>query len=183
MDEPVTSPTEWSAVEIGYLGHVSRGDKHWGGLLVVDIEGDPVDFAWTESVEVSAIVRPLFGDRLASTLVSKTFAEGLVKVLARGPDVLCLDEPSLLARNVRLHVPLAVLAPGNTPNGGRWVRTPLSDVRHRGRFWFAQRGEEERIQSILQAAGKHFSPLGLDEPFLRVRQALEERAESEEAAE
>jgi hypothetical protein len=64
-----------------------------------------VDFAWTESVEVSGIIRPLFGDRLAGTIVSKTFANSLGDALAREPDVLSLNEPSLLVRNVNLMSP------------------------------------------------------------------------------
>ena len=70
----MTSSTDWSGSLIGYLTHICRGDRYWGGLLVVDIEGDPVDFAWTEPVEISRLIRPLFGDRVAGTIISKTFA-------------------------------------------------------------------------------------------------------------
>lgn len=179
----MTSSTDWSESLIGYLTHICKGDQYWGGLLVVDIEGDPVDFAWTEPVEVSRLIRPLFGDRVAGTIVSKTFARGLVDALEREPDLLCLNEPSLLSRNMSLDIPLAVLAPSNTPNGGNWVRTKLSDARPRGLFWFGERGEEELVESILNAAARHFAPFDLDEPFQRLRLALEQRTGNGEGAE
>ena len=175
----MTSPANGSNRQIGYLTYLSKGERFWGGLLVVDLDGDPVEFAWTESVAISRLIRPLFGEKLPGTIVTKSFARGLIDALPREPDILCLDEASVLSRTVDLDVPLAVLAPPTATNGGLWVRTELPRPRRQKRFWFAERGEEGLIGNILETAGKRFAPFGLEEPFERVRLALDEPAKQD----
>jgi hypothetical protein len=160
-------------VLLGYVGHVCRESEYRGGLLIVDLDGDPVDFAHTRSISIQPLSRTLFGDRFGGYF-SKAIAPPLLGAVKHAPDVLCFDDFGLLSRKLSLSVPVALLAPPHVVMTGHWTPMDLGLAREQNGVWCAGNGLEPVVKSILAAACRRFMPFSLGEPFARVRSALNE---------
>jgi hypothetical protein len=160
-------------VFLGYVGHICREDAYRGGLLIVDLDGDPVDFAHTRSVAIQPLSRTLFGDRFGGYF-SKAVATPLLQAVGHTPSVLCFDDFGLLSRNLSLSVPVALLAPPHVVVPENWTPMDLRPAREQNGVWCAASGSERKVESVLAAACRRFMPFSLGEPFARVRRALNE---------
>ncbi len=169
----------WETSKLGYLSHLTQGQRHWGGLLVVDMDGDPVDFAFTDVVEISRLASPLFRNRLNGYLVGKVMVSPLLEAIEAAPDILCFNEPGLLSRKLNLDIPLAVYGPSGALAGNQWIRTEMPPDEQKGHIWFSEKGEERRVESVLEAAARQFAPVSIAEPFDRLLLALKERTEAD----
>jgi hypothetical protein len=175
VSEPIKSLKEMAGDKplLGYVAHVCRGRQFRGGLLIVDLDGDPVDFAHTRPVSIEPLSQTLFGDRFGGYF-SKAIARPLLRAVKHAPNVLCFDDFGLLNRTLSLPVAVALLAPPRVVMPGRWTAMDIAPAREQNGVWCAADGSERAVKPILQAACRRFIPFTLGEPFARVRKALSE---------
>jgi hypothetical protein len=161
-----TSTTEL----MGYFSHL-RKDWTWvGGLLVVTLDGDPVDFAYTDPLDVNVLQRHLLGKRLDSWVLTHGLAVPLLAQTPNRPTVLCFDDPAVLLARVGLGAPVMVVAASDAPRqSASWEALPALDGV--GEAWVTAGCREQALPFLTQAASR-MAPFGLAEPFQRVRQAL-----------
>lgn len=173
----VNQETNGDGNTIGFISYISEGRAYRGGLLIVDLDGDPVDFAHTAPVRLNRVTRPLFGDRFSGYLVGHVLAEPLLDWIDTKPDVLCFDDPGILARQVPFDLPLALLASDGVACDSRW--SPLDLGRDQGAesSWLVEATRKHKAREILKTATSRFAPCLLSEPFERLRAALHEVGE------
>lgn len=113
--------SEMEQTFLGYLAVHVDGDAYIGGLLVVDRNGDPVDFTYTDPVTLTWPTRVLFGPRLPAYIATRVLAPPLLKSASVTPTVLCFDDGTVLSRHCLLDAPVAVFAPrSSTASAQRW---------------------------------------------------------------
>jgi hypothetical protein len=173
----VNQETNDDGSTIGFISYISEGHTYRGGLLVVDLDGDPVDFAHTDPVKLNRVTRPLFGERFSGYLVGHVLAVPLLDGIGTKPAVLCFEEPGILARQVPFDLPLALLAPDAVACNSRWSRLDLSRDQGMEASWLAETKKKHKVRQILKKASSRFAPCLLSEPFERLRAALHEVGE------
>lgn len=159
---------------VGYVASLQEGDAWQSGLLVLDMAGDPQDFAHTDPVKVNALTRALFGAHIHGYIVGKLQAGPLVQAVGVKPTLMCFDEPTLLTRKFSLGIPVAILAPTNTAvrNGRRELGIAAEERLKLKRVWFSDGESSELAKAILTELASQISGGSAAEPFERVRQAL-----------
>ncbi len=80
---------------LGYLAHyVSPQGAYYGGLLVTDTRGIPVEFRHSAAVTPTRIQSLLYGDSLELSIGTDALAPELYRALTRKPDILLIDKGS-----------------------------------------------------------------------------------------
>jgi hypothetical protein len=143
-----------------------------GGLFVVGPEGDPLDFAYTEPVSVSPLERFLLGPRTDAYVLTHVMLPALAAQVKVAPQVILMEEPSVLLRRVNGATPLVVLAPaGARMKDGAWERLALDGV-DGVTFWSSAGATAARAH--LERAIVEMAPFTIREPFDQVRRTLAE---------
>lgn len=159
---------------IGYISVRSNQDFHWAGLLVVDADGDPIEFAQAEAVKLRPLMSTLLGNRLRSFVAARLLAPPLLSCCKVSPDLVCFEEATVLHRRLDLGIPIAVFAPvGCTVAETHWQRLepqPGDLIQE----WWGQASCWQQVQSVLQVAARCMVPGNLADPFERLDEALKE---------
>lgn len=174
MDGEAPGP-EARDLTVGYFVRETDGASHVGALLVVTGEGDPVDFVYTEPLVLRALVLALLGERAESHVVLHLLTEPLLAKLQAPPSLLLYEEASLLQRQVSLEMPCAVLAGGDLARrGADWEEAPAPTGDGLRRKVWVPTACGRQAKGLIEAAAAALAPLALEEPFARVRAALQE---------
>lgn len=161
---------------LGYLAVHAEADGFVGGLLIVDADGDPVDFAYTEPIKLTWPSRVLFGARLAAYVATRVLAPPLLSSVTVKPAVMCFDDPAVLSRKFLLDAPAAVCCSLGVPAKTQYWRDlgPNGATENAERSWWGQLEAAEQIQAVLTLVAGSRSPDEMIEPFERLRLALRE---------
>lgn len=172
-------PASSTDFTLGYVVH-SRTDEHFvGGMLVIDLDGDPLEFCHSDAVNVNRFTKILLGEHLESYLLSRVIGPALLRTIELKPDIILFEEPTLLLRQFSLGQLQAVLAPQDVPHkSGRWERLNVAQSDNNGRAWWAPRGLSDEVERFLLRAREGMEPRALEEPFQRLREALEQVGQS-----
>ena len=139
----------------------------FGGYLLVDLLGRPLEFHCTAPVKVSRAQQILYGPTLHGHLHGRQIGATLLAEGKATPDVVLTDHESLL--HVRPHTGLpvafvrrseAAAGAAGFPIGSAWVRTHDADA-----------ARESAVRERLAALG---GTVDLCEPFERIRAAIDE---------
>jgi hypothetical protein len=154
----------------GFLTTVeSASHGLFGGYLVVDASGRPLEFHCTAPVKVTRAQQILYGPTLHGHLHGRQVGGALLAEGKATPVVVLTDSEAMLHVRPHTSLPLALVRraePGLSPAGftmGAAVVSPHADD-------LAQAGELEVRLATLAAA------VDLCEPFERIRSALDEAA-------
>lgn len=80
---------------LGYLAHyVSPQGAYYGGLLVTDTRGIPIEFRHSAAVTPTRIQSLLYGDSLELSIGTDALAPELYRATNRKPDILLVDKDS-----------------------------------------------------------------------------------------
>ena len=161
---------------LGYLAVRAEAEGVLGGLLILDANGDPVDFAYTEPVRLTWPTRVLFGDRLAAYIATRVLAPPLLASVTVKPAVMCFDDPAVLSRNFILDAPAAVCCSVGVPAKKQYWRDLALNgaTTNAERSWWGQLEAAEGIRAVLALVADSRSPDEMIEPFERLRLALRE---------
>jgi hypothetical protein len=171
----------------------------FGGYLVLNLGGRPVEFHCTAPVKPNRAQEILYGPTLQSFLYGEQIGKSLIEQASATPLVICTDlEPALAAREY-ISSPVALVLPGQVDAGSDMPnsdqpsiesipeignRTWRVDRPHRGpklatftvgrnRLAIPERADDDR-RLILERLASLDEAFDLAEPFGRIRDAIDE---------
>jgi hypothetical protein len=159
----------------------------FGGFLVLNAAGRPLEFHCTTPVKPNRAQEILYGPTLRPYLYGEQIAPALVAKAAATLDLLCVDLPEALS--VRLHVKVAtvLVAPIAETEEAISPATLRIDPAHSangpspGLHWFAAccfrlavHGEFIEDRNLVVGRLESLANFDLCEPFGRIREAIQE---------
>lgn len=181
-----------AAIAIGFMTVVEHQPHGlFGGFLVVDVSGRPLEFHCTAPVKTNRAQEILFGPTLPAYLYGEQIGHTLFASAKQRPLLTCTDSRPVLALRKHVDVPVVLVEPAATADaGGEEGEKQLRlDAAHPasprllsfslGRHCLAVDGEHGSDQSLAIA---QLQPLAarwdLSEPFTRIREAIDEAQRS-----
>ena len=164
---------------IGFLTAVEHSDLGiCGGYLILSPAGRPLEFHCTAPVRANLAQQILYGPTLRDYLYEQ-IAPALLSKAKAAPLLTCTDSPAMLAAADAADLPLVLLAAANLDQSG--MATFALDA-NQVQLPLARAGEQAAIEERWRQL--HATGLDLSEPFVRIREALEEaqRAAASKAA-
>lgn len=200
----MTTSRSKSLLAVGFLTVVEHGEHGlFGGYLLVNATGRPLEFHCTVPVRVSRAQEILYGASLKPYLYGEQIGPTLMAKAKTAPAFVCTDLQAVLAVREVVSTPVAwLMMPSNSgPSSGRDVTgenaspddaveactTALPSPRTL-RFTLADRPlaivqGHERDETVIRDHWQHLgSGFDLHEPFERIREAIEEAKKSARAA-
>jgi len=175
---------------LGFLTVVPH-EQHglFGGLLVLDSGGRPLEFHCTAPVKTNRAQEILFGPTLEPYLYGEQIGQTLVSAARQKPVVVCIDLLAMLAIRQHVEIPVALVhaSPADDEieksrknfrvdeahDSSRAVSFQLA--RHHLAVAADYREDESLVSQRLAAFSER---LDLTEPFARIREAIEEAQRS-----
>ncbi|MFN6206230.1 MAG: hypothetical protein ACK49R_07310 [Planctomycetota bacterium] len=145
-----------------------------GGMLILNQWGRPVEFHCTAPLTPTRTQEVLFGTTLKSFLFCEQIAAALLEQTKQPPQLILVDRPELLDFHAQTELPLLLIS--REPQ-------PLPNRVWNGRVSVPRKIEDWEVVAVIPpgeelpvfAAAEDFaSQLPLDEPFERIRSAMEE---------
>ena len=136
----------------------------FGGYLLVDHAGRPLEFHCTAPVKVSRAQQILYGATLHGHLHGQQIGATLLAEGSHAPLVVLTDVESMLAVRPHTTLPVALVAGPDAPGGFE-----LGAARVSGPV-----GDESAAAALREALAPLAAAVDLREPFERIRSALEE---------
>jgi hypothetical protein len=159
MEQPSSSPT------YGFLTVVdSPSHGIFGGYLLVDVAGRPLEFHCTAPVKVSRAQQILYGATLQGHLHGQQIGAALLAEGSVEPLVVLTDLDSMLAVRPHTNLPVALIARIDAPAG---FELGTARVTAAAGDSAAETVLRERLEPLAAAVDLH-------EPFDRIRAAIEE---------
>jgi len=163
------------AATFGFLTAVdSPTHGIFGGYLVVDPLGRPLEFHCTAPVQVSRAQRILYGPTLEEHLWGRQIGGTLIEAAAGEPAVVLVDLPAL--RHVRRHTarPVVLVGPPTTDTAREPPAAAAAGMAFGGARVTAL-GDPAAVRGCLEELAL---AVDLCEPFERIRLAIEEAQRS-----
>jgi hypothetical protein len=154
-------------LHLGFLRIVESPSGDVGGLLVTNRMGRPLEFQCTSPVKANRTQEILYGQTLRPFLHSELIGKTLVERLQVKPDVILIDQASLLDLRNHVDVPVACLLSGDASN--------LPDqacVQFGGQSVCVHRDHAGDADQIMRHADQITANADLCEPLERVKEAL-----------
>jgi hypothetical protein len=173
----------------------------FGGYLLLNLAGRPLEFHCTAPIKPNRAQQILYGPTLDSFLYGEQIGGALLAEAKIAPLAVCTDREPALAVRSQVSLPVALVLPDEqaseppaaTTRDDGWLfsqrpgesKTLRLDTAHpagprlvtfslgRNRLAVSARSEEDRRQ-ILERLAELDESFDLNEPFMRIRQAIEE---------
>ncbi|MGA2034540.1 MAG: hypothetical protein ABSG68_20020 [Thermoguttaceae bacterium] len=178
---------------LGFLS-ILEHEQHglFGGYLLLNLAGRPLEFHCTAPIKPNRAQQILYGPTLEAFLYGEQIGRTLVGSAKTEPLLICTDREPAMALRELVEMPIALILdsplPGGPPaTGGDDIagKTYRQDAPHahrpklltfdfgRNRLAVAERAESDRAL-IIQRLGELTDAFDLAEPFVRIREAIEE---------
>jgi hypothetical protein len=174
---------------LGFLTVVEHAQGLFGGYLLLNLLGRPLEFHCTTPVKPNRAQEILYGPTLAPYLYGELIGQALVAKASHKPLMVMTDQAAVLALRNQAGVPVALLhredASDERSHSGQqllWRRDPPHALRGPALVSFRfgahelaveplHSGDRELVLQRLQDVPESFD---LSEPFARIREAIEE---------
>jgi hypothetical protein len=172
----VAQTTSEEALRLGFLTIVQETNGYLGGYLVTNSWGRPLEFRLSSPVRPNRLQQILYGGTLRSYVCADLIGKTLVDRSSLAAQCLFTDCESVLDVRLWLAMPVVWLAPANDPiaedlaEEGACVR-PASE---RGGQIVCHPRYPADIRVVRELLDRLDSGLDLSEPFIRIRQAVDE---------
>ncbi|HEX3656440.1 MAG TPA: hypothetical protein VHV55_11560 [Pirellulales bacterium] len=181
---------ETAPLAVGFLTVVEH-EPHglFGGFLVLDTRGRPLEFHCTAPVKTNRAQEILFGPTLTSYLYGEQIGQTLFAAARQRPVLACIDSGPMLAMRGHVDVPVVLIEAAESaaatgpvpqlrvdaahPRGPRLVSFGLG--RHRLALDADYAGEQAAVVAQLEPLAARWD---LSEPFARIREAIGEAQRS-----
>lgn len=162
------------APDAGVFGFLTvwdaAGAGTFGGYLLVDLTGRPLEFHCTAPVRVTRAQEILYGATLTRQLHGEQIGGPLLKATAVKPIAVLTDRDSLLHARSHTPSPLAVVRRGAEPQVGGDSGEQLF-----GGFAVQLHGDDaDRLEAVRPQLMALADSIELVEPFERIQAAIEE---------
>lgn len=168
-----------SQISLGFLTVVDGGDKGCiGGYLVLNMGGRPLEFHCTAPVRANRAQQILYGQSLTPFIYGELIARALIDKAALKPSVVFADQQETLAVQGLTQLPVALLKTGvESPE-----RQALLGFEVEGFSIGVARQFEAQVETLSRYMRRFVETIDLDEPFSRIREAVEEAQRGARAA-
>jgi hypothetical protein len=157
-----------SAATLGFLTAVEHAPHGlFGGYLLLNTAGQPVEFHCTTPVKASRIQQILYGPTLEPFLYGEQIGATLVTKSAASPLLLVVDRTELLAVRPHIRVSTALVMTAETRENGAGLMIGNN------RLQLARQDVDQR-QAIAERLAVLDESFDLAEPFERIRAAIDE---------
>lgn len=157
-----------AATTFGFLTSVdSPTHGVFGGYLLVDACGRPIEFHCTESVKISRAQQILYGPTLHGHLHGMRIGSTLLAEGSVEPTVVLVDREPMLEVRPHTSLPVVLVRRADTSDGGQgFVVGPARVIPHPS--------DAPRMDVIRERLEQLASAVELVEPFDRIRAAIDE---------
>ena len=153
---------------IGFLSIVTDATGVFGGYLVTNAWGRPLEFRLSTAVQPNRVQQILYGPTLNEYLHAELIGKTLIEKTSAQPTVVVTDSPAALGLRARLGVPVVCV---NAPPSDDLL--PLPAGRCTATLSYAAKFADDR--AALDARLDAIDPaVDLAEPFGRIREAMAE---------
>lgn len=143
-------------------------------MLNLNQWGRPVEFHCTAPLTATRTQEILFGSTLKSFLYCEQIAAALLEQAKQAPQVIFMDQPLLLDFHAQTEIPLVLIGRELPTTSDRWWNNRSSSCRTVGDYQLLAVFPSGQEGAVLGAAEEFATQLPLDEPFERIRAAIEE---------
>lgn len=170
----MTTPAPAALRHFAFLSVCEReGTGAFGGMLVVNPIGRPLEFHCTTPVLPSRTQSILFGTTLREFLYCEQIGQALVKQARSTPDLVLVRQEELLGLHGLVECPLVWLGTSGESscgwkNGRQSLDFPIGSQTCRAV------GLPQSLTSLQSALEAFHAALPVDEPFERIQKAIEE---------
>jgi hypothetical protein len=162
-----------ATVQLGFLTILQESNGFLGGYLITNQWGRPLEFRLSTAVQPNRIHQILYGQTLQGYLCGELIGKTLVEKCTAQPQYIVTDNADAL--HLRPHVAVPVLLLGEP--GASSAEPQAVCVRPAGEkrpAVFAHARFQEDKEAIEQLLLRLDGRLDLNEPFVRVREAIAE---------
>lgn len=169
----MTSSGSKSLPAIGFLTVCEQPEQgYFGGLLVLNANGRPLEFHCTAPVKTNRAQEILYGPTLRRFLFGEQLGPALLGKIKVEPLIVCTDTPAMLAVREFHSTPVLLVLPDEpevAPNPDHLVRFTLGATSVGiEREWLDDQAEIQRRWE------PYVGRIDLSEPFTRIRDAIDE---------
>ncbi len=154
-----------TVVELPSLGHC-------GGLLVVSKIGRPIEFHCTAPVATNRAQQIMYGETYSGFLFSDQIGMALIDKARERPSIFLTDRSEMLPLTELIDNPLVFAEPVDSK--GEFDGSGLEHFDLSGQSVYCVNYRGTKATAIAEGVQEFASRLPLDEPFERIRQAIEE---------
>lgn len=177
----LASSVATSIMNLGFLSVMQEASGYFGGYLVTNQWGRPMEFRLSTAVQPNRVQKILYAGTLQPYICSEVIGKTLVEKTGIPVDMIITDTPSALDLRLKVDVPVVWIAQAEqisereTPPGDDIAppenAPPILNVNNslhcHGHF-------PEDVEAINEMLNKLVGVLDLSEPFFRVREAMGE---------
>jgi hypothetical protein len=145
-----------------------------GGMLVLNQWGRPIEFHCSAPVNPTRTQEILFGSTLKAFLFSEQIASALLEQTKKRPQLILVDQPQLLDFHAQTDVPLLLVSREDYPLPSSLWNGKVSVPRRLDEWQLIAVVAPGAEAPVLAAAQDFSEQLPLDEPFERIRNAIDE---------
>jgi hypothetical protein len=163
---------------LGFLTVIEQAELGLlGGYLLLNAAGRPLEFHCTAPVKANRTQQILYGPTLEPYLYGEQIGQTLLARSQLAPLVVCTDLTAVLAAREHVAFPMVRVLANDVPREGTEAHaiTPFELAASRVVAASGFAADSERIRAAWPAQADH---LDLREPFVRIREALEEAQKS-----
>jgi hypothetical protein len=164
----MANPAPANAANLGFLTILHEQAGYVGGYLVTNPWGRPLEFRLSSAVQPNKVQQILYGPTLEPYLCSDLIGKKLIEKAATNVQYVFTDHPAALDLRLQVDMPVGLMVGAIRLAGADAPGLPVTDFL-RCHAHFAD--DVSSLKTLLERLGGSFD---LNDPFLRIREALAE---------
>lgn len=147
---------------IGYLTLIEKPseDCFYEAYISVDERGYPLDYGYTDKIQVSSIQRHLYGETLRHFISNEVCGTKLIDEVEFKPTIILVNNRYLLELRTKVNIPVLYVDSEHTKKKGIDSFVPHPDFKD----------DLDNVKKIIESCTKNFEII---EPFDRISKAIE----------
>lgn len=164
-----------ASITYGFLEILSDENLGFtGGLLLVNQDGKPTEFHCTAPVTENRTQKILYGKTYKSHVYCDLIAMALVQKCSRTPELLFVEQPELEQLGGVIAPPVLMVAPAESEATQEFGLVSYPEFRIDHLLVSVLTTDLEQFEFVKEACDRFTTTLTFDEPFERIRQAIDE---------
>ncbi len=167
---------------VSFLKVLDRGEHGlFGGLLLLNVAGRPLEFYCTAPVKASRALQILYGPTLIPFLYGEQIGKTLATKSKTKPALVCVDAPPAMSLAAVIDTPVLLIESAED-NFEAAHAPPLQRFDLGGQPAAVAASQTDSREWIESFWAEHLAAFDLTEPFGRIRDAIEEAQSAAKAA-